>query len=188
MAHECLVMSNRPGPYLVESGAAVWSSVWADWDVRLPAGSIHVGMALRFRASGVMGIGAAGMSLRPVPAFSATAGVYTNQGKTLLFGNPVVTTALGSPFSWMWDFTMVCRTVPVAGATFFPGAFFASVGVVGSTAGVKDSLVPSIVSPPVVSTGAAVPTTDLFIGLSISSSAAASYEIQVQNYRVDKIA
>lgn len=187
MAHECLVMSNRPGPDYWTSNTANIPAVWPDWVVRLPAGSIYVGLSIRFRASGVMTATLTGGSIRPYPVFAATAATQPAVAMTALMGNPVVSTR---PVlcGWTLDYTMTCRTVPVAGATFFPGAFFASSGVVGSITNQNDGVVPSIVSPPVVSTGALVPTTDVWLSLGFAVGAGNSLAFRVENYRVDKIA
>lgn len=189
MSHECLFVSDREGPYQAQAGGTASIAGWPHWTVFLPAGSIYIGKALRFRASGIIGVsGVSGQTLRPLVAFITAAPTTTQQTMVALFTNPVVQWKQTTTASWSFDATMVCRSTTSTLTTWMLGGWMSSCGIIGGIQGQNDCVQPAVVTPPVVSTGAMNCNVDNWLALTMSSTPSLNFEYKVQNYRVDAIA
>lgn len=191
MAHECLMMADRPGPPLVVFNTAVMQVVWPDHSVLLPAGSIYVGRTLRFVASGVVGFGFPGQILRMNVGNATSPPVVTGAIITGMWAqiNALTGRTPNSQSSWRFDMTMTCRAVGAALTDWMGYGIFHSSALVGSVVGRNDAVInPVFITAPVVSQTKISNLVDQWLALYASVSVTGACGMQVQNYRVDSIA
>lgn len=189
MAHECLVMSDRPGPIITYASAgSPVLAIYPEWRVLIPAGSWYPGKTMRIRASGICAGDQAMASFRIAAGFSLT---YQGADVPLhaVFGMSVSNHGQNVP--WRLDYTFVCRSTSSTVTTLFPMALFVSPMIISGnpSPSVNCPMLNPDWSAPVVSTGTLNANVDQLLGIDVHvQTSTVSLMFQTLSYRVDAIA